>query len=301
MLYIITKNKGWRRNKITLKFKNNVLKAILVIFAIFLLICLVSIVSNEYILQLNKYSVKIDNLPDEFDGYKILQISDFHSKQFRQGNDIIIEKVEEENPDIIVLTGDMVNAFDDNFDTFIDLAKEIVSKYKVYYIFGNHEMDLSYIKRNSLIHTLKELGVEVINNKKEEIYRGNSKINLYGLNYGLEYYSGKNFTTQYITQTLGNINPNEVNILLAHNPLHFEVYAQWGADLTLSGHVHGGIVRVPILGGVLSPTVAFFPKYDKGIYTIGDKNMIVNVGLGYGTLPIRMFNLPEITVSKLEK
>lgn len=275
-------------------------KIILLIFI--LIICVISIISCEYMLNVSKFNIKLSKLPDEFNGYKILQLSDFHSKEFRQGNEYLIKKINEESPNIIVMTGDMINSDSDNFSIFADLAKKLASKYDVYYIFGNHEMNLSQNKQKELIDIINECGVKIINNEKQEIIKENNKINIYGLNYELQYYfSRNNFTYELMNESLENTNSDEINILLAHNPIDFKTYRKWGADLTFAGHVHGGVVRIPFLKGILSPDVNFFPKYDKGLYIEDNKSMVVSTGLGYGTLPIRLFNLPEIVVVTLEK
>ena len=104
----------------------------------------------------------------------------------------------------------------------------------------------------------------------------------------------------YLKRLLGKPSAGEYNILIAHNPDYFPAYAEWGADLVLSGHVHGGIMRLPLLGGVLSPALRLFPKYDGGLFQEGGSTMILGRGLGSHTIPIRIFNPGELIVVTLE-
>ena len=122
---------------------------------------------------------------------------------------------------------------------------------------------------------------------------------IWGYELPLDYYRrGRNFTlmTEQVTEALGAPKEGCCNVLLAHNPVYFDTYAAWGADLTLSGHLHGGIVRLPLLGGVISPQMKLFPDYTRGCYTKENHRMIVGAGLGSHTIPIRINNPPELVV-----
>ena len=142
---------------------------------------------------------------------------------------------------------------------------------------------------------------------KVKIQKNNSKINLYGLTVPYSCYKylfdDKEITTidsKFLEQKLGDLNKNEFNILLAHTPFYFDEYEKWGADLTLCGHVHGGIVRLPLVGGLLSPDRKFFPKYDLGEYIKNKSTMIVSKGLGGSKVLIRVNCKPEIVNIKLK-
>ena len=228
---------------------------------------------DSNILTTSEFCIENKKIPSKFDGYKILHLSDLHSKSFGNENDKLIEKINEINPDIIVMTGDMVNCNDTNFDNFFELVKVLVKKYDIYYIVGNHEQNMKKVNKNVRIDFLEANGVKVLDNEKVELVKEDEKINLYGLWCNLRYYSAKaegekeEFTLETIEKIMANtkINDDEYNILLAHNPNFIESYAAWGADLTLSGHIHGGMVRIPFIGGVFSPDTLLFPKYDSRI------------------------------------
>lgn len=266
--------------------------------------------TSLFIVQKNEIvSNKIDS---NFDGYKILQLSDLHSREFGENNIKLINKIYKIDPDIIVCTGDMMNSTEDDGHVFINLVKKISKDYPVYYIDGNHEQLVEYNNvgvYDEFISSLKELDVKVLKNTKVKIQKGSSYINMYGLNIDLVYYSTKaalkeanieytedNFSKTINKETFEN---NKYNILLTHNPIYFEVYEKSGVDLILSGHVHGGIIRIPFKGGLLSPDQEWFPKYYHELYTINDTNMIVSAGLGNDTVNFRIFNPFEMNLITL--
>lgn len=258
-------------------------------------------------LSTSKYKVSSQKLK-AFKGFKILQLSDLHSKNFGRDNNKLLELIDKEKPNIIVMTGDMINSRQGEFSTFISLAKKLVVSYETYFVEGNNETILAPSLRNELITTLKEAGIRVLLNEKVEIYRKEEKLNIYGLWFDIEYYkklhSGYNKDTYFrkedMDKALGECERKEFNILLAHNPLYFESYEEWGADLILSGHIHGGLIRLPGGRGLLSPERKFFPKYSEGMYIKNQSSLIVNRGLGGKILIPRVFNCPEVTIIEFE-
>ncbi len=266
--------------------------------------------SNEMLVT-DEYEVQYEKLPASFDGYKILQLSDLHSKDFDHGNKKLLKKIHEQAPDMIALTGDMVNSTDLDFSVFLSLAEELAADYEVYYIVGNHEQSLSNSSRIHLLSELEGMGVRILDNEKVVIKRGEDSIDVYGLWFNLRYYSDRTndyvledtetyyFSLGKIEKIFGKNDGQRFSILLAHNPLYADTYRKWGADLTLSGHVHGGMIRLPFLGGVYSPERTFFPEYDGGIYVFGQQNMIVSRGIGNGNMGFRFFNPPEIVAITL--
>lgn len=269
-------------------------------------------VSNQFIL-VSEYELAYGKLPASFDGYRILQLSDLHSKDFDNGNDKLLEKIRRQNPDMIVLTGDMVNSTDLDFGVFLSLASDLSADYEVYYIVGNHEQSLSDSSLKYLHSKLEEMGVQILDNERAVINRGDDSIDLYGLWFNLRYYSDRSndyvkndaetyyFSVDKIKKVIGENDGSRFSILLAHNPLYADTYFKWGADLTFSGHVHGGMIRLPFLGGIYSPERTFFPEYDGGLYTSGEQNLIVSRGIGNGNLGFRFFNCPEIVTVTLKK
>lgn len=261
---------------------------------------------NNHI-EISTYNISSSRISKAFNGYKILQLSDLHSKSFGIDNRKLIEIIDKEKPDIIVMTGDMVNSYDNEFHSFLDLAEKLKS-YKVYFVEGNNETKLPKEKNIELMKAMREVGIKILRNSKITIVREESVINIYGLWCDLCYYKeiksdyrkDTYFQRNNIEKALGYCDRKKFNILLAHNPLYFDTYVKWGADLTLSGHVHGGVIRIPGVGGLLSPERRFFPKYSEGQYDIDESKLIVNRGLGSKPLLPRVLNRPEISVVVLQ-
>lgn len=286
------------------------MKKKIIIMIIIGIICIpfLSIVIDHYMFTVSHYTVQNNKIPKTFEGYKILQLSDLHSKNFGSENTLILQKIQNEKPDIVVMTGDMINQSDVDFTVFLKLATKIAQIYPSYYIVGNHEQNMKAEKRDALLASLKESNVTILDNEKVTLQKGDESIDLYGLWYHLRYYKNANneytkdieLNADYIQNLIGESQADRYQILLTHNPLYFNAYTEWGANLVLSGHIHGGIARIPFIGGILSPEITFFPEYDAGIFEQKNTTMIVNRGLGYGAIPIRIFNMPEISVITLK-
>lgn len=278
----------------------------IVIVLLLLLVVLLRIYIDNEIPKVSNVEIKSPKLPEVFDGYKIVQLSDLHSKSFGNNNEMLIDMIDKESPNIIVMTGDMVTANEKDFTVFYSLVKELTKKYRVYYVYGNHEGELSSKLKSEITAFLKENGVIVLDNDYISIEKNNEKINLYGLCYTQKYYSYKGgkkhiITENYIKNKLGTIDKNKYNILLTHNPLFFDAYSGYGFDLTLSGHVHGGLIRLPFIGGILSPERKFFPQYSAGVYEKGNSKLVVSRGLSRGTKGFRLFNRPDVVSITLKK
>lgn len=275
------------------------------IFLILLLLLLAELLLSNMMLSVTHQTIENETIPSAFDGYKIVQLSDLHSKSFGSDNAYLLRVVALQKPDIIVLTGDMVNSTDTDFDTFYSLAQNLVEICPVYFILGNHEQMLSASLREELIDTIKSIGVIVMDNEKISLEKSGEQIDLYGLWFNLRYY--RNLTSTYTTYSLEESNIQQLlggktenyTILLTHNPVYFKSYADWGADFTLSGHIHGGMIRIPFKGGLFSPEIRFFPEYDAGLYTLDDHALFVSRGLGNGLFGIRFLNHPQIAVFTL--
>lgn len=280
-----------------------------ILIVVFLLASIVATITycDNNVLQVSQYTVTSHEIPASFKGFKILQLSDLHSKNFGNDNHRLAKKIDGENPNMIVMTGDMINTKDADFEVFINLAKQLSKKYDTYYVVGNHEQNLSENKLKMLMNELEQSGVKVLDNEKVAITKGNNSINLYGMWFNLKYYKDVSagyakdvhFGAEQMKSVLGNVDDDSYNVMLTHNPVYFSTYSSWGADLTLSGHMHGGMMKMPFKGGLLSPEKEFFPEYDAGKYRIDGKELIVNRGLGNGGFGIRMFNRPEISVITL--
>lgn len=264
-----------------------------------ILICLVLFVIQLYVdnnvIEVSNYEVSFENLPKEFDGTVILHVSDLHSKVFGIDNEQLYAKIREIDPDYIMISGDMVNASDTNFDVFYDFAEEVGPKYECYYIVGNHELALSNKDYNTIMKTITDFGIKVLDNETVTLTKNGESVKLHGMWYNYRYYFDEDFTLEAMNKIMGE-EAEAFDILLTHNPKDFEVYAKWGAEIILTGHVHGGMVRLPGIGAVFAPERTLFPKYSEAVYSIDNSQMVVSRGLGRGMTGFRLFNKPELGV-----
>lgn len=242
------------------------------------------------------------------DGTLIL-LSDLHNKSFGKKNAKLLAKIDEIRPDMILIAGDMYTS---EKEGRINIARELVcslaEKYPVFYGNGNHEHKTKLYPEDfgpiyqEFADAIKEAGVRHLVNEK--IYLPSFNMDIYGLEIGREYYGKFKYAqmdVSYMEKLLGKPEDSRFSLLIAHNPDYFEAYEKWGADLVVSGHVHGGLMKVPFLGGVISPAIRLFPKYDGGEFKSRQSTMILGRGLGTHTLPIRIFNPGELVVIELSR
>lgn len=232
-------------------------------------------------------------------------ITDLHNKSFGRNNELLLAAIREQTPDFILVGGDIPTAKPGkSLDIAISFLRELTKEYTVYYANGNHEHRMKLYPETygdmweRYESALKELGVKLLVNEKVELPE--CGLCIYGSEIEKKYYirfKTAQMDESYMESILGKKEEKYYNILLAHNPDYFPQYAVWGADLVLSGHVHGGMVRIPFWGkGVVSPKVSFFPKYDGGVFRQGNSTMLLGRGLGMHTIPVRTFNPGELLV-----
>lgn len=248
-------------------------------------------------IQTTYIEVKDDFIPAEFDGFKIAHISDLHNKDWKGE----LEKlVESENPDIIVITGDVVDSSDRYYSKSVEFAENAVKIAPVYFVNGNHEAYMN--DYGTLEKALIKAGVNIINDKSVFIEKNGAKINLAGIaDPSFKEDSDAWYAMDYIIseKIKSLVKEDCYNIVLSHRPEYFDVYAETEANLILCGHAHGGQVRIPFVGGVIAPGQGFFPEYTEGIHTKNNTSMIVSRGLGDSVLP-RVNNMPELVIITLK-
>lgn len=257
---------------------------------------------NNGIVIMN-YTYVNPKLPEGFDGYKIVQISDLHNKNY-YGR--LSRKIEEIKPDIIVITGDLIDRRNTKIDPALELINQITMIAPVYYVSGNHEQ-LSG-KYDILKEELKRLNVRIIDNSYIVLHQNGSRIGLMGIADPAIQQSEDTYlwasSSYYVENSLSELLENidtRFNILLSHRPEHFHTYTKMGIDLVFSGHAHGGQIRIPFIGGLIAPNQGLFPKYTEGIHSHGSTSMIVSRGLGNSIFPLRIFNRPELVTAVLKK
>lgn len=241
-------------------------------------------------LETTHYTYETEQLGVDLDGYRIVQISDLHNAKFGKSNQKLVDRIRECDPDMIVLTGDLVDSNHTNVDRAVQFVDEIVKICPVYYVTGNHEYWLDTYEYEKLMDGLASAGVVILDDQVVEISRGDAKFRLVGLD-------EKSLADGTLEALLSD--EKELTVVLAHEPQYLARYAGTGVDLVLSGHAHGGQFRLPFVGGIVAPDQGFLPEYTAGEYYMNGTEMIVSRGLGNSVVPVRLFNYPEIVCVEL--
>ncbi len=268
---------------------------IILLIIIFILLLIISIIINNKKINVTKFEYYNDLIPESFNNYSIVQLSDLHNEEFGQNNTDLITIVKEINPDLIAMTGDMIDSKKNDINIVLDLVNELKNIAPIYFVSGNHEATIDY---DNMVEKLTESGVTVLNNEMELITLKDECIEIIGLNdlafLPNEPYLG-NMALENTESVLKEyIDSNNFQLLLSHRPEIFDTYVENNIELVLSGHAHGGQIRIPLIGGLIAPDQGFFPKYDAGIFEENDTTMYVSRGLGNSVIPFRINNNPEI-------
>lgn len=246
-------------------------------------------------LKLTTYDIHSQNLPEEFDGYKIIQISDFHCKEFGDKESSLIKMVKKAQPDLIVLTGDIVDE-DHTIENARYLIEGISEIAPVYYVTGNHEYYENGPYGGAPLDEFRELCYEYnvtdLHNETAEIEKDGAKILISGLDW--------NYPETNLRYVLGYADMDYFNILLCHDASKFNYLSEFGYDIVFTGHIHGGLVRIPFKGGLFGSDFTFFPQYDHGVYQEKQSTMVCSSGLGDARIP-RWNNPREVVLVKLHK
>lgn len=261
---------------------------------------LVWLIWDNQRIVVSRYAITDDRLPEGFAGYRIAQISDLHNAAFGEGNSELLELLHREKPDIIVITGDLVDNRVTDVDVALSFAAEAVKIAPCYYVTGNHE---SRIEEYTVLRSgLEDLGVTVLESEAVILERNGDTIQLVGLSDYL-FYSGAAGEGQIATMlaSIADIDTDGYTILLQHRPELMHRYDGMGFELLLSGHAHGGQFRLPLLGGLYAPDQGIFPRYDCGVYQEGNMTMVVSRGLGNSIFPFRVNNPAEVVIVTLSR
>lgn len=298
-------------------------------FLIFVAIIVVLVLFNVYQnhnVSVEEYSIDSIKIPPSFESFKIVQVSDLHSVTDVVFASKLLESIKEQSPGMIVITGDLLDstiyseessALQNNDSASIagqatiDFISQIIAVAPVYFVYGNHEMVLlDDPNNNSFKVALEELGVIFANNRALLFKKDSAAINILGIQDPATLYKDPVFknsgetslerTKAMMDAVTKNINETLFTVLLAHRPEFFDVYSTYPVDLALTGHAHGGQMRMPFIReGLYAPNQGFFPDYTSGLYTKGSFSMIVGRGLGNSIIPFRVFNGPELVVITL--
>ena len=257
-----------------------------------------------------EYELNTAKLPGGKKGPVFCMLADLHNQSYGPDNLRLAEAVLAQKPDAVLAAGDLlIGRPGEDFLPALSLVRQIrKAGIPVYYGNGNHEyrMRLHPEIYGDMYHryakALRDCGVVLLENEKVSFEAAGLRAEIYGFELDEVYYEKfcrREFREEELVQAFGRPDPERYNILLAHNPVHFDAYARWGADLTVSGHLHGGIIRIPGLGGVITPQARLFPKYDAGHFRREGRDLVVSRGLGTHTVNLRIFNPPELSVIRL--
>lgn len=284
-----------------------ILTAVAVIAVFFLVVMIVD--GNRFIIR--EYTLESDKIQD---GIDVAVLADLHNKQYGTANSKLYEALEKVDPHVVMVAGDMLTAKPGKgYERAACFMERVAEKFPVYYGLGNHEYRMKIYPEHygnefaEYVQRLEKEGIQVLDNESAliRVQRESRVTNIRVTGVSIERLYYKRFRKiymepDYLDHAIGKADKEAFQILLAHNPEYFDEYADWGADLVLSGHVHGGIMRLPCLGGVISPKLVLFPKYDGGLFRKKESIMVLSRGLGMHTIPIRIFNPGELVVIHLK-
>jgi len=232
-------------------------------------------------------------IPTAFNGFVIVQISDLHNMRFGKDQNVLLKQIRDTNPDLIAVTGDVIDNIRTDFAVAMEFLRGAVQIAPVYYVPGNHEARIS--NYDELVRLMRDAGVNILENKQIRLEREGTSIELTGI---IDPFFQ---AAEDSLESLDFSDPSVFRILLSHRPELIKLYASNKIDLVLTGHAHGGQIRIPyLMAGLIAPNQGFFPKYTSGLYIASETTEIVSRGLGNSTFPFRVFNRPEIVVVTLK-
>ena len=248
-------------------------------------------------------SAKLNGLKRE---WKVALLSDLHNYKFGKDNETLLEAIKREQPDTILIAGDMlVGKVGESTDVAEQFVRRLPDICETYYANGNHEYRMKIYEEKygdaykKYYKALTESGVRFLENEKVCMNWDGKEVEIYGLEIPAKSYQRLNkavFTKTEMEACLGQADRDKYEVVIAHNPAFVPTYLEWGADLILSGHLHGGIIRIPGIGGVITPQFRLFPKYSGELTEEGEASVVVSRGLGTHTIPVRVMNQAEFIV-----
>lgn len=284
------------------------IKIILIIVAVFIVYCLIEMIRELRDFRVTKYRICSQKLNGIKREKKIIFLSDLHNRMYGEENERLLESIRNQHPDLILIGGDMLVRKDGNsYDKTVHFLAKLPGICPVYCANGNHEQKLKELpdkyeqSYEEYKKALTASGIHMLENASETVKLEEVPVKLSGLEIPLGAYARfgkKELSLKEITDRIGE-HGDDYQILLAHHPGYMKEYLAYGADLILSGHYHGCVVQLPGIGGVISTNFTLFPKYSGGIYQEGEQTAVVSRGLGTHSVPLRLWNWPELIVLEL--
>ncbi len=256
----------------------------LIIWGVVLVVLTVFCVVNNKWLTVTEYGFSDSRIKS---GFTIVQISDLHNASFGSDNRRLLAKIEELSPDMIAIIGDIVDGSHTDIDCALSFCENAAKLCPTYYVTGNHEHWLDAPDEERLYSGIRAAGVTILDDETLDISVNGDRVQLCGLD-------DESLYNDTLFKLAEGFDRSVPVILLAHEPQYFDDYVKAAPDLVLTGHAHGGQVRLPFMGGLVAPDQGFLPEYTEGEFTDGDTHMIISRGLGNSVIPVRVFDLPEI-------
>lgn len=247
-------------------------------------------------IDVTHYNVKSNKLTDNSSSIKIVHLSDLHNKWFGKDQSRLCEIIEDEAPDLIVITGDLIDSRRTKFEPAISLLEHAVAIAPTYYVTGNHDVAIN--NYSDFLQMVQGTGTTYLDNKSLAIEHEGAFINLHGVDDSI--LTGYTAFYKNLEALSTAMDTEQLNILLVHKPRFLETYAALNYDYIFSGHAHGGQIRLPGIGGILSPGQGFLPKFSEGLIEQDGSHLIVSRGLGNSLFPFRILNNPEVIVLTIQ-
>ena len=275
------------------------MRKLLVIMCVVVILLFFCLWQNNSIV-ISQYEYTSNKVSPAMNGLRIVHLSDLHNKDFKGR---LVSSIKKQQPDLIVITGDLIDGHRTDLDVALKLVQEVVQFAPVYFVTGNHEEKSNMYPE--LYSRLKACGVNILANQATVVEIQDSGLNIIGLPDPIHYRhlkpSDVKEQQEIMKRTVqANMAEDMLNILLVHRPEFFALYAECNIDLAFTGHAHGGQIRLPLVGGLLAPGQGFFPKYTNGLHTLNNSSMVISRGLGNSVFPQRLFNRPEVVVVTLK-
>ncbi len=271
----------------------------LIVIAVIVIAAAIFIYYGNNSIAESKFTVLPANLPEGFDGFKIIHISDLHNKSF---GGRLIKKIRSNSPDIIVISGDLIDAYHTKARISVDFIKKIIGVAPIYYVTGNHESRIPEYEKFK--DEILSLGVNILDNEAVTLEKNGDEIALCGISdlsfFGSEMYDENKINYISMINELYGKAGGRTSILISHRPEFYENYCETGFNLVFTGHAHGGQIRLPFTQGLFAPNQGFMPKLTSGIHKKGNTEMVVSRGLGASIFPFRIFNRPELVICELK-
>lgn len=263
----------------------------ILLYGIILLIAVIIwIIWGNFSIQTTQYTVSDPEIPDAFHGFRIVHVSDLHNTSYGTDNQNLLKMIQDANPDMIVVTGDLIDYYNTDVEISSRFMEEAVKIAPCYYVYGNHEVRMPN-EYAQLRKRMKACGVSILEDRSVPLEKDGQSICIAGL---MDYVS---VSSQYISNLFRE---DMYTILLTHRPDHIDSYTESKVDLVLCGHTHGGQVRLPFIGSVFAPGQGLFPEYDSGMFQVDDTTMIISQGLGNSSIPVRINCRPELVIIDLK-